>query len=145
MADSEDDLYAALREAEPSIPDVTPAQQNSFIGKIQPVDGTRMDQGYEENASETEIMPGDEPQQGSAGNNNNPLPYLPDVQVFDTDGSILYAGHGSGVWPIVIDGDQTTTNVSWCKIAWCEPNPDDPTAPGTPGTRFVLMSPFVPD
>jgi hypothetical protein len=133
-----DEDFDALQNAQPSIPDQSDAERNTFLGKINPIDASGQDSGYESSDEDLALLPLTPDSEVQAGTGDNPLPYLPDIQVYDTDGTtILYAGHGSGVWPIVIDGIQTTTDVSWYKIAWCEDR--------TPGTRFALLSAFVPD
>jgi hypothetical protein len=123
-----DDDFKALRDAQPSIPKQSNAEASTFLSKIQPTDlSQRHDAGSEENRG------GD-----TEGTNNNPLPILPDITVYDTDGTtVLHTGNGNGFWPVVIDGGSGTVDVAWNKVNWCKD--------GSPGTRFVLMSPFEAD
>lgn len=129
--DSDSEVFKALQAAQSSVKLESDAKINTLLNKLPPIDMARRDDG-----GETHL------QQGA---NNNPLPILDDITVYDTDGStILHTGNGTGFWPIAIDDGEppTMTNVAWYKIAWCDNT--DPMNPVS-GTRYALLSPFVAD
>lgn len=158
MADDIDpEVLKALQNAESSVqnPASSPATQNSLIGKLGTIDMSRRDDGGDITSGETIVQDmggsdGEASQQNEqsgtqSGMGDIPLPILPDITAYDLDGTtILHTGNGSGVWPIGIDDDEpfNTTDVAWYKIAWCDnTDPDNPVS----GTRFALLSEFVPD
>lgn len=103
-------INQAVRDAVPSVlKDVSQAEKNSLLGIIQ-------------TPKPPDVKP--PPHPAPQPKDNLPsLPFLPDITVYDLDGStVLHTGHGTEFYPIAVDNaaPPTMKDAAWYKTEFCE-------------------------